>query len=265
MRELALLRRTLRESWRGLLGWTAGVAAALALYLPLFPSIGGNGQLQQVIESLPPELVAALGYDQIGTGAGYTQSTFYGLIGFLLLSIAAIAWGAGAVAGAEESGRLELDLAHGIARRSYALQSALAMLLRLLWLSAAAGAIVALLDAPATLGLDGANIVGATVALWGLTALCGAVALLAGALSGRRLWAIGAGAGVAVLGYVLTAVANQLPEAEWLRSFSPYSWAYHQSPLADGADPVGLTALWAATAVLIAACAGALQRRDVTG
>jgi ABC-2 type transport system permease protein len=264
VRRLPLFRRTLRESWRGLLGWTLGIAATLALYLPLYPSIGGSDQLQQIIESLPPELVAALGYEQIGTGAGYTQATFYGLIGYVLLTIAATSWGANAVAGAEESGRLELDLAHGIGRRSYALQAALALLVRLLWLTAVAGMIVALLNAPSQLDIDPANIVAATAALLGLTLLGGSVALLVGALSGRKTRATAAGAGVAVVGYALNAIANQLPDAHWLRTLSPYSWAYQPPPLSDGADALGLAVLWAASAVVIAASAWALQQRDVT-
>ncbi|GAA3202155.1 ABC transporter permease subunit [Microbacterium terregens] len=264
MRKLPLFRRTLRESWRGLLGWTLGITAALALYLPLYPSIGGNDQLQQIIDGLPPELVSALGYEQIGTGAGYAQATFYGLVGFVLVTIAATSWGASAVAGAEESGRLELDLAHGIGRRSYALQAALALLVRLLWLTAVAGMIVALLNVPSQLKIDPANIVAATAALLGLTLLGGGTALLVGALTGRRSWATAAGAGIAVVGYALNAVANQVPDAQWLRILSPYSWAYHRPPLSDGADALGLAVLWAASAVVIAASAEALQRRDVT-
>ncbi|MDX2376082.1 ABC transporter permease [Microbacterium sp. LRZ72] len=260
-----VLRRSLRESWRALLAWTVGVAAVLLMYLPLFPSIGGDGQMQQIIESLPAELVSALGYDQIGTGAGYAQGTFYGLIGFLLMTIAAISWGSAAVAGAEESGRLELDLAHGLGRGSYALQGAGAVLLRLAWLGIFAGVVVALLNDPAELGIEPARIVGATAALVGLTALSGILALLVGALTGRRVWAMAAGAGVAVFGYVLNALANQAPDAEWLRAASPYAWAYHRPPLADGADPAGLAALWVLTLALAAGAAWALRRRDITG
>lgn len=262
---LPVFRRALRESWRGLLGWTIGIAAVLFLYLPLFPSIGGNGDMQQILDSLPDELVNALGYDQIGSGAGYAQATFYGLMGFLLLTIAATAWGAGAVAGAEESGRLELDLAHGIGRVPYALESAAATLVRLLWLGAFAGAVIAALNGSAELDLDVARIVQVTVVLVGLTALSGSVALFAGALSGRRTWGIAGGAGVAVIGYAFNAIANQVEDADWLRVLSPYSWAYHRPPLAEGADPVGLIALWGFTALFIAASAVVLRHRDITG
>lgn len=127
-----VLHRNLRENWLGTLGWTIGVTAVLFMYLPLFPSIVGNGQMQQIIDSMPTELVNALGYEQISSGAGYAQGTFYGLIGFLLLTFAAASWGAGAIAGAEESGRLELDLAHAIGRIRYAVESAAAVCIRIL-------------------------------------------------------------------------------------------------------------------------------------
>lgn len=264
-RPLPVFRRALRESWRGLIGWTLGVAAVLMMYLPLFPSIGGNGQMQQIIESLPPELVNALGYDQIGTGAGYAQGTFYGLIGFLLLTIAAIGWGAGAVAGAEESGRLELDLAHGVGRIPYALESAAALLIRLLWLGAFAGVIVLALNDSATLDIEPVRIIDATIVLLGLTMLSGSLALFVGAVTGRRAYGVAAGAGIAVAGYAFNAIANQVEDAEWLRLLSPYSWAYRRPPLSEGMDPVGCLALWGLSAVLVAGAAWALRRRDIAG
>ncbi|MGO3192318.1 MAG: ABC transporter permease subunit, partial [Microbacterium sp.] len=126
---LPVFRRSIRESWRSLLGWTLGVAAVLFLYLPLYPSIGASDQMTQLIDSLPDQLVDALGYNQIASGAGYTEATFYGLIGFLLMAIAAVLWGS-SLAAAEESGRAELDLAHGIGRSQYALETALSVLVR---------------------------------------------------------------------------------------------------------------------------------------
>lgn len=262
---LPVFRRALRESWVSLAGWTVGVAAVLFMYLPLFPSIGGNGQMQQIIESLPPELVNALGYDQIGTGAGYAQGTFYGLIGFLLLTIAATGWGAGAIAGAEESGRLELDLAHGIGRVPYALEAAAALLVRLVWLGAFAAVVVLALNDSAELGIEPRRVVDATVVFVGLTMLSGSLALFVGAMTGRRGRGVAAGAGVAVIGYAFNAIANQVEDADWLRVLSPYSWAFHQPPLVEGLDPAGAIALWVGAAVLVAGSAWALRIRDVVG
>lgn len=262
---LPVFRRSIRESWRSLIGWSVGIAAVLLLYLPLYPSFGASGQLDGVIKALPKQLVETIGYDQIATGAGYAQSTFYGLMGFLLLTIAAVLWGGAAIAGAEESGRLELDLAHSIGRAQYAAESALAVLVRLLWLGAFSGVIVFALNDPAELGIHPPHIVGATLALTGLAFLSATAGLVAGALTGRRAWATGVAAAVAVLGYVFQAVAKQSDDLEWLNALSPYAWVYHQPPLKDGVEVGGLLLVWGIAAALALASALALSRRDLRG
>jgi ABC-2 type transport system permease protein len=262
---LPVFRRAVADSWRSILGWTIGVAGALFLYLPLFPSIGGNGQMEAIIATMPPELVKTLGYEQIGTGAGYVQGTFFGLIGFLLLTIAATSWGSSAIAGAEESGKLELNLAHGVSRVQYALESALAVLVRLLWLGAFAAVIVIALNEQSELDLEPQNVLATSAAFVGLTMLSAAFALAVGALTGRRSFATAAGAGVAVLGYVFNAIANQSADAEALHTVSPYAWAYRNTPLLDGVDWGGLGLLWGLGAVLVAVAALALRRRDIIG
>ncbi|WP_344072198.1 ABC transporter permease subunit [Microbacterium sediminicola] len=261
---LPVTLRGLRDGWRGTLAWAVGLVAALSLYLPLYPSFGTNGSLQDIMASLPPELIDTLGYDQIGTGAGYAQATFFGLIGFALVVIATTAWGAAVIGGAEESGRLELDLAHGIGRVSYTLQSALAIGIRLLFLGLVVGLTIGALNAPSELELDAAHIAAATVALCGLGALCASAGLLAGALTGRRVAGVAAGAGVAVYGYAVQAVANQSEELTWVERLSPYAWAYSGAPLENGLT-WGIAAVWGVSLALLAAAALALRSRDVTG
>ncbi|CAH0123372.1 ABC transporter permease subunit [Microbacterium sp. Bi121] len=261
---LPVFRRSIRESWRSVLGWTIGIAAVLSLYLPLYPSLGGSDQLQGLIDAMPKQLVETLGYDQIASGAGYTESTFYGLMGFLLLTITAVLWGS-ALAASEESGRAELDLAHGIGRSQYALETALSVLVRLLWLGAFAGLVIWAMNGPAELELEPVRIIGASAALTGLAFLTAAAALLAGAATGRRAWATGIGAGIAVLGYILHALTKQSDDLEWLNAVSPYSWVFGQSPLADGVDLGGLALTWGVGLVLAAASALALRGRDLRG
>ncbi|MDF0513460.1 ABC transporter permease subunit [Agromyces sp. H3Y2-19a] len=262
---MPVFRRSLADSWRSLLAWSLGVAAALFMYLPLFPSIGGDGEMQQIIDSMPPELVKTLGYEQISSGPGYAQGTFYGLIGFLLLVIAATSWGSSAIAGAEEAGRLELTLAHGVGRAQYAFESALAVLVRLAWLGLFGAAIVVMLNEPSELGIESGHVAAVTASLVGLAFLSAAVALLVGASTGRKILATAAGAGIAVLGYVANAIANQVADADWVRAVSPYSWAYHESPLTEGADWGGLGLLWGISILFVAGATFALSRRDVTG
>jgi len=260
---LPLFRRAFFDPWRSTLAWAAGLAAAAFLYLPLYPSIGGSAQMQEMIDALPAEMTKALNYDQIATGPGYTQSTLFGLLGFLLMTIASVSWGAAAVGGDEESGQLELTLAHGVRRVQVVLERALALLLRVLLLAGLVFVLVLLLNEPSQLGIRAENLFGAAFLFAGLALLSGTAALCAGAVTGRRVYGLAAGAAVAVLGYVFNAVGRQGDSVEWLLNLSPYHWAYGNSPVINGADWLVVIWLWGISAALVAVAAVALERRDV--
>lgn len=259
-----VLARQLLDGRRGQVGWSLALAAVVGLYLPLYPSLQSQ-QLTDLVDSLPAELVQVLGFDRIATGAGYTQATFFGLVGFVLAAAASTGWGAAAIAGAEESGRLELTLAHAVSRTRYALESAAAVVVRCLALGVVAFALVLAVDAPAQLGIDATDLLAASAAWTGLALLPGTAALAVGAVTGRRSWATGAGAGTAVLAYALDAAGRTGGGTAWLADVSPYHWAFGADPLADGFDWAGLGLLWGGSAVLVGVAAAALARRDVLG
>ncbi|MBN9130038.1 MAG: ABC transporter permease subunit [Paenarthrobacter ureafaciens] len=260
---LPLFTKALTDSWRSTLAWALGLAGAIMLYLPLYPSIGGSEQMQQMIDALPEGMTKALNYDQIASGPGYTQATLFGLIGFLLMSMASIGWGAGAVGGDEESGLLELTLAHSVTRAQVVLERAAALVVRVAALSLLVFVLVLVLNEPAKLDIDVGHLTGAVVLFAGLALLTGTTALCVGAMTGRKVYGIAGGAAVAVLGYVFNAVGRQSSNVEWLLNFSPYHWAYSNSPVANGADWGVAAWLLAISAGLVAVGAAALQRRDV--
>ncbi|NYE95408.1 ABC-2 type transport system permease protein [Psychromicrobium silvestre] len=265
---LPLFSKALADSWRSLIGWALGLSAAMFLYLPLYPSMAGsNSQMQQLLNTLPAQLTKSIGYDDISSGAGWVQATVFGLIGFLLTSIAAISWGASAVGGDEEAGQLELTLAHGVTRTQVVLERYAAMLLRVLLLGVWVFVVIAALNNSAQLSLNLGNLAIGVALFAGLALLSGSAAFMAGALTGRRIWGIGAGAFVAVVGYIFNALGNQSQDLNWLHALSPYSWAYADKPLANGLASAsggwpllslyGLAILFALVSVL------ALRKRDV--
>ncbi|MCQ1956404.1 ABC transporter permease [Arthrobacter sp. zg-Y826] len=262
MSRFPLFTRSFAGSWRPLLGWAAGILAVLSLYLPLYPSLAGQ-DFQDLLQSLPPELISALGYDELTTGAGYTQSTFFGLIGFVLFTIAAISWGTRAIAGDEESGTLELLLAHAVGRVQLVLERSAAIVARLVLLGLFTGLAVLVFNRPAQLGLIPSHVWAGCAALIGLALLTASVALAAGAITGRRVWALAAAVAVAVGGYALNAVANQNPDLDYLHSWTPYHWAFGAGPLSNGADWAGLGTLYGTSALLVLLAALALTRRDI--
>jgi len=261
-RVFPLFRRSIADGWRGLAGWTAGILVALFLYLPLYPSFGGNGQMQEMIDSLPPELVQTLSYDQIGSGPGYAQATFFGLIGFVLLTIAGVGWGTGAIANDEENGQLELTLAHGVTRGQLFAERTAAVLVKIAWLCLVSFGVVLLLNEPAELDIEVANLVATTTTFFGLVALSAIAAIAVGGITGGRAWALGAGAGIAVYGYAMHALGNQGDDVEWLKDLSPYSWAYADSPLENGwGEQTWL--IFAVAAVLLVIGWLVFRRRDI--
>ncbi|MEA9984379.1 MULTISPECIES: ABC transporter permease subunit [Subtercola] len=263
---LPLLRQSLVGSWRSLLAWSLGLAATILLYMPLFPSLGGaNSQLSALLASLPPQLIKTLGYTDIASGSGYAESTFFGLVGFLLMSAAATTWGSAAIAGDEESGALELILAHGVSRHQLVLERSLAVTVRLVVLAAVSGALLAAVNPSSQLGLAGTDIVAACAAFLGLGLVSGSAALMVGALTGRRLFSTAAGAGVAAVSYVVNAIGSQSAALDALRSFTPYGWAYRHTPLATGADLPGLALLFGLSALFTVVAVAALRRRDISG
>jgi ABC-2 type transport system permease protein len=259
---LPLFRRSIVEGWRGLLGWSVGLLAALMLYLPIYPSFGGQGEMQELLDSLPPELIRALNYDQISTGAGYAQATFYGLIGFVLGTIAAVGWGTGAIAEDEENGQLELTLAHGVVRGQVLAERSAAVFVKLVWLAALSVLAILGLNGPAELEIESGPLLATGVAYVGLIGLSATASIGVGAVTGRRSWAVAAGTGVAVYGYAMNALGNQSEDLAWLRDWSPYSWAYAGSPLIDGWNGT----MWlnfAVIAVLLLVGWLVFRRRDV--
>lgn len=259
-----ILRRQLQDGRRGLIGWSLGLAAVIALYLPVYPSLQ-TPELSSMIDSLPSDLVSTLGFDEIATGAGYVQASFFGLLGFLLAVIAGTAWGAQFIAGTEETGRLELTLAHAIGRVQYVVESTATLVVRMLVLSAVTILLVLAMNGPAELTLSAGNVVAATAAWAALATVSGTAALAVGAVTGRRTWSVGAGAAVAVLGYGLDAVGSANPDLDWISTLSPYHWAFGQAPLANGADWGGLALLLGGSALLVAVSCTALARRDISG
>ena len=263
-KRLAVTRRGLSESWRGVLGWSAAIVGMLVVYLPLYPSLAGP-DLQALIDSLPEALIQTLGYDQIATGAGYTQASFLGLLGFALFAIYAVNAGASAGGGHEESGRLELDLAHRISRTGFVAQTLVTLLIQLAWLATVTWVTIAVLNGPSELDLNLTNLTWAVLSLFALSFAIGTVALAGGIMTGRQRRGVQAGSAIALFGYVANAVASLVEQGQWLKNLSPYAWAFGAEPLTTGADVIGLALLAALAAVGIVASFIGLAKRDILG
>ncbi len=260
-----ILVETVNERRRSVLWWTLGIVAAIALNLAFYPSIRDSASLSDYGKDLPKGLRAlfAGGEIDIASPVGYLNSQVYAFMAPLLLTIFSVGAGAGAVAGEEERGTLDLVLAHPVRRRDYVIQRFLAIaalvgvLTVVMLVSVALGSWLVDLD----IGFD--KLVAASVSVGLLAVVFGTLALAVGSVMPGRARAIAIAAAVAVATWMLDGLGQAVDALDPLRPLSPFYQALGHSPLRDGAPWGGWAVLALITGALVACAAVGLERRDV--
>lgn len=259
---LTELRWQLARRRRGLLGWAIALSAVVGIYVPFYPLMGG-AELQSIIDTLPSELISAMGYDRIGSPEGYLTSTIFGLLGPALLLAFAVATGARAIAGEEEAGGLELAASAPVRRDVLLAGRVLALHTQVAVLALVVFAITTLLTSIVEMDVAVSGIAAASVGLNFLAIAIGTVALAAGAVTGRRGVAVAAGAGVAVASYMANALSGIVTRGELLERLSPFSWYLANDPVAQGLSLGGSAALVAMAFVAWGVALVGFARRDL--
>jgi ABC-2 type transport system permease protein len=258
--------KTLADARRALFWWSAGLVGMVTLMVAVFPTVRDNPELTTLVEDYPEALRAfiAFGGDvDYTSGAGYLGSELFSFMVPLLLLVAAIGAGARATAGEEEAGTLDLLLANPLSRRRLvtekiaALAGEIAALGFVLWIALLVGVEIVGMDVSAF------HLAAATTSASLLAIAFGVVALLIGAVSGRRGVAIGVTAAGGVAAYLVSSLASLVGALEPAQKLSPYYHYVASDPLRRGLELghvaflVGL-ALLAAIAALVA-----FERRDL--
>ncbi len=259
----AITRRWLLDSRRGLIGWVLGLIGVVLMYLPLYASMKETDLLSSKLEALPQEMLEGFGMSvtTMGTPSGYTQQTVFGMLGMLVLLCAAIGQGTRAIAGDEEAGRLELILSHATTRRGVFLARTTAVVIIVAGLAAVVGLTTWAVNDSSGLHLPIGHIAAGTAGLALLCVTHAAMALTAGAATGRRGLALTITSAAAGLGYFAHTMAARV--GDWLPPLSPFHWAFGNDPLERGYDVAGLGLLGGLTVLLLVVAVLAFDRRDL--
>ena len=259
---MSILRGVVHDRRRSLMLWSIALAAVSAIYTAFYPAIGEE-QMVDMAEMMPEDLAAALGYDRLGDAAGYLTATVFGLLGPALLLVFAIGTGGRLVAGSEEDGTLELELAHPVSRRSIYAERWLGLAASVTTLVAVLAAVTLALVVGLDLDVGVGGLLTCSLGLLLFALAHATVAFAVGAATGRRAIGVGVAAGLAAAGYIGDAVGPLVEGAGWLQTVSPWYWYLGGDPLVDGIDLGGFAALLALTSV--AAVVGLLRfdRRDL--
>jgi ABC-2 type transport system permease protein len=247
---------------RSTLGWAVALAAVAGIYIPFYPAMGG-GELQAIVDTLPPDLISALGYDRIGTPEGYLTSTVFGLLAPVLLLVFGVGLGAATIAGEEEAGGLELAASAPVRRDVLLAGRIIAMHTQIALLALVTFVVTAVLVRVVGMDVALSGIAAAALGLNLLAIAIATVALAAGAVTGRRGVAVAVGAGTAVAAFVANALSGVVERGDLLERVSPFSWYLAGDPVAAGIPAAGYALLGGLTFAAWAIALARFPRRDL--
>jgi ABC-2 type transport system permease protein len=228
--------------------------------------VRSNPSLNKLAEDYPEALKAFIAFGgqiDYASPAGYLGIELFSLMVPLLLLVAAIGTGAGAIAGEEERGTLELLLANPVSRTRVVLEKSVALAIEVtglglvLWLALWIGALSVGMD------ISAGHLAAATLAAALLALGYGAIALLLGAATGRRTLAIGVAAAFGVAAYLVNGLAPLVDELRDLQKLSPFYHYAAGDPLRHGLSLEHVAVLVAIAAAAVALAPVAFSRRDV--
>jgi ABC-2 type transport system permease protein len=254
--------RALFDNWRSLAGWLVGTTLAAVLYASFYPQLA-DGQMAEAVANYPQAMREALRMDDLTSAAGYLGSSVFGLILPLVVMLYGAFTGSRAVAGDEESGYLDLVLAHPVGRIGVVLQRFAAVAIGAF--SIAALVFVAMLAIRGSAQLTDVSVVGFAAQCLNLAllgAVFGALGVGLGAAVGRRGVVLAVTAVVGVVSYALHAFAGPLgiPDAA---NLSPFHYYIGGEPLRTGMRWADAAVLAAISVLVVAAGAVRFARRDL--
>ena len=244
--------------------WGVALGAFGVMMVSIFPAIADGPGLEQLTEVYPEGMMQAVGIEDmtsLATIEGFLNAEIFGLVLPLAIPFFAILAAAGAIAGAEENGTIDVLMSNPLPRwqlvaayfvsTAVSLAGILAVFGLFLWGSAQ------FIDAELTLSTTAEGVFGA----WPLALFFGGLAMLASAVFHRRMLAVGVAGGVLFLMYFLDVVSGLVEDLEFLKYFSAIY--YYGAPLTEGVDWANFAVLTGAALVLAAIAVFAFQKRDI--
>jgi ABC-2 type transport system permease protein len=258
--------KTLRDRRRSLLFWGIGLSLLAIMMAAFFPTIRDMPSLGDFMELLPAELMALFGgnFEDYNTPEGFLNGELFGFMYPLMLLIFSIGFAAGAVAGEEEEGTLDLLLSHPVKRWKLVTEKYAALVVSLLGIAAffwvallAAGGVI-------DMGLNPLRLAAVCFSGVLLATMFGAVALAIGCARGKKTLALGVAGALGFLSYIINGLAPLVDWLEPFRKFSPFYYYNAADPLTNGLDFGHAAILLGLAAVFLAVAVFTFRKRDLS-
>jgi ABC-2 type transport system permease protein len=262
---LTIARREIDDRRRGLVGWSLGILAMMAITIASFPSIRDTPGIDEFIEQLPDSVKALMGGADLdfASATGYVNARMLALLVPALFLVFVIGFGSRAVAGEHQDGRLDLVLSFPVKRRRLILEKVGVLAAVLLWFTTLVVLSLLIGGLTVDLGLTVSQVWPAAVMMLLFGLFFGLLALAAGCLTLERSLAITVPTVVALAGWLINSLAAIASWLEPARAISPLWWYSRINPLADGLDVGGAASLGAGAVIFLVVALLAFDRRDL--
>jgi ABC-2 type transport system permease protein len=255
----ALVAAHLSDRRRSLLAWGLPLGAMSAFIVAIFPSV--EDSIGRAVADYPPALKEAFGIGELANVEQYLQAEMLSLIVPLAVGYLAVRAVASGLAGAAETGRLDILLSSPVSRHRLCAAGFLATAIELAVVLLITGLLTGLGSLLAGAGLEAGPAAAGFANVWPLALLFAGLGVVACAFSLRTSVVTGAVAGVLVAMYVLDLVGKLDPGLDWLRYASVFR--YYGNAIEDGIEPLAFCGVTAAAAALAALGSWLFDRRDV--
>ena len=255
-----ITRLELRLRRRSTIGYAAGMALYTLVVVALYPSFKGSASLNSLSGSTAAALFGVTG--PLTSPGGWLNGNIYGNFFPLTMLLLTIGYGAASLAGQDEDGTLALLTALPLRRRAVLFQKAGAMAVQALVLAAAI-TICVFIGRGFQLTISSGDAIGVSAALVLMGLDFGLVTMAVGAATGRRGTALGIGAGLAAVSYLLSSLASTI---SWLRPgryLSLFYWSVGNNQITKGASAADFTVLILVGLCALAAAVAAFRWADL--
>ena len=260
-----LIFHTIRLQRRSMVIWGVALGSLSLMTVGFFPSLEDQGdQLNKLVESYPPEMRDLFGMGEgtdLATIEGFLASQVFSFMAPLALAFFPILASAGAIAGAEERGTIDVLLGNPIPRWQLVVGKFVGTAISTVGIVAILGLFTWVPAVLLDIGLSIRYTAEAVLNLWPLCLFFGGLAMLCSALFHRRVLAIAIPGAVLIAMYFVNALGNTVEDLEDTQPFSVFH--YYGSAIEHGIDWTDFGGVTLAALVLVLLAVLAFRRRDI--
>jgi ABC-2 type transport system permease protein len=257
-----ITRLDLANRRRSLTGYCLGMALYALLVVAMYPAFKTSTSLDKLIHS-DATAAALFGVTgRISSSGGWLNGNIYANFFPLILLLLTIGYGVASLAGQDEDGTLGQLAALPVRRTAIVGQKTAAMAIQAGLLTITV-AVLVIIGRSFQLDITIVNVASISAAIFLVGLDFGLLAMTAGALTGRKGTAIGAGTALAAASYLLSSLA---PVASWIRPAryaSLFYWSVGNSQISNGVSPGSYAVLIVTGLCALAAAMLAFRRLDI--